>query len=40
MTDEEIFELVKRNYHEVNKEYIEEQIRIAMEQINKDDKST
>ena len=31
MTDYEIYELVREAYHEVNKEYIEEQIRIAKE---------
>lgn len=29
MDDDELFELVRRNYSEVNKEYIQEQIRVA-----------
>lgn len=29
--DDELFELVRRNYSEVNKEYIQEQIRVASE---------
>lgn len=31
MDDDELFELVRRNYSEVNKEYIQEQIRAASE---------
>ncbi len=31
MTDEEIYQLVREAYNEVNKGYIEEQIRIAKE---------
>lgn len=31
MDDKELFELVQRNYAEVNKEYIQEQIRVASE---------
>lgn len=31
MDDKELFELVQRNYAEVNKEYIKEQIRAASE---------
>lgn len=31
MDDDELFELVRRNYSEVNKEYIQEQIRVASE---------
>ncbi len=29
MEDDKLFELVRRNYSEVNKEYMQEQIRIA-----------
>ena len=29
--DDELFELVRRNYFEANKEYIQEQIRVASE---------
>lgn len=31
MDDDELFELVRRNYSEANKEYIQEQIRVASE---------
>lgn len=31
MDDDELFELVQRNYSEVNKKYIQEQIRVASE---------
>ena len=31
MDDDELFELVRRNYSETNKEYIQEQIRVASE---------
>ena len=35
ISDEEIFEVVRKCYHETNKEYIEEQIRIAKEYAEK-----
>ncbi len=31
MDDDELFELVRKNYSEANKEYIQEQIRVASE---------
>ena len=31
MDDDELFELVRRNYSEANKEYIQEQIKVASE---------
>lgn len=37
MTDNEIFDLVRRCYNEVNREYINEQIRIAREVAEKHD---
>ena len=36
--DEELFELVRRNYSEVNKEYIQEQIRVASEYLTDNQK--
>ena len=30
MSDEELFELVRRNYSEVNKDYIKEQVKVAL----------
>ena len=38
MEDDELFELVRRNYAEANKEYIQEQIRIASEYLTKEQK--
>lgn len=39
MNDDEIFDLVRRCYNEANKEYINEQIRIAREIAEKHDGS-
>lgn len=38
MDDDELFELVRRNYSEVNKEYIQEQIRVASEYLTDEQK--
>lgn len=35
MTDEELYELVRENYLKYNKEYLEEQLRICNEEIQK-----
>lgn len=35
MTDEELYDLVRENYLKCNKEYLEEQLRICKEEIEK-----
>ena len=37
--DDELFELIRRNYAEANKEYIQEQIRIASEYLTEEQKA-
>lgn len=39
MDDDELFELARRNYSEVNKEYIQEQIKIASEYLTEEQKA-
>lgn len=39
MEGDELFELVRRNYAEANKEYIQEQIRIASEYLTEGQKT-
>ena len=38
MDDDELFELVRRNYSEVNKEYIQKQIRVVSEYLTDEQK--
>lgn len=39
MDDDELFELVRRNYSEANKEYIQKQIRTASEHLTEEQKA-
>ena len=39
MDDTELFELVRRNYTEVNKDYIQQQIQIASEYLTDEQKA-
>lgn len=38
MDDNELFELVRKNYADVNKEYIQEQIKVASEHLTDEQK--
>ena len=39
MESEELFDIVRRNYHEANKDYLRKQIEIASEHLTKEQKA-